>query len=272
MARSGWIFPVVDKFFPRDMRLMWLTKVPGLSRLIEYMFFEGDHLIILPRNQVLDVNQEVEDPGQMALPTELVDHLIDSMDYHVVMNFCLCRTYMPCQDYPRDLGCIFMGEAARGINPDWGRPVSKEEAKEHIRKCQEAGLVHAVGKSKLDTVWLGVGPGEKLLTICNCCPCCCITRVIPHSHERFGEKLVRAPGVEVFVREEECVGCGTCTKNLCVMDAISLKDKRAVIDQERCRGCGRCVEACPANAISLTIDRDLFMRESVRQIGAVVSL
>ncbi|SHJ67838.1 4Fe-4S binding domain-containing protein [Desulfatibacillum alkenivorans DSM 16219] len=271
MARSGWIFPVIEKTFPRSMRWMGLTKVPILKRLIEYMFFEGDHLIVLPRNEVVEVNRDVDDPGQMALPTELVDQLIDSMEYHFVMDFCLCRISMPCEDYPRDLGCIFMGEAARGINPKWGRSVSKDEAKEHIRKCQEAGLIHAVGKSKLDTVWLGIGPGEKLLTICNCCPCCCITRVIPHTHEVFQEKLVRAPGVEVMVNQEECVGCGTCVSKACILEAISLVDGKAVINQANCRGCGRCAEACPTKAITLTIDGSLFVRESVRQIGAVVS-
>ncbi|MBI9076574.1 MAG: 4Fe-4S binding protein [Desulfatibacillum sp.] len=272
MSRSRWMLTLVDKTFPRDMRWAWLTKVPGLRQIIEFMFFQGDHLIILPRNKTVAVGQEVDQPGQMALPTELADQLIDSMDYHVIMNFCLCRTYMPCHDYPRDLGCIFMGEAARGINPEWGRAVSKAEAKEHIQKCEEAGLVHVVGKSKLDTVWLGIGPGEKLLTICNCCPCCCITRIIPHSHKIFGEKLVRAPGVEVFVREDDCVGCGTCTENMCIMGAISMEDGKAAIDQDACRGCGRCVEACPADAISLTIDSKFFMEESVRQIGAIVSM
>jgi hypothetical protein len=90
------------------------------------------------------------------------------------MNTCLCRDAKQCKDYPIDLGCLFLGEAALGINPRLGRGVTKREALEHIRRCREAGLVHLIGRNKLDTVWLGVGPGDKLLTICHCCPCCCL--------------------------------------------------------------------------------------------------
>ena len=37
------------------------------------------------------------------------------------------------------------------------------------------------------------------------------------------------------------------------MDAIRLVDGRATIS-DACRGCGRCVEACPNEAIALTIE------------------
>ncbi len=271
MARSDRTLNFVKRTFPRNMNMMWVTKVPGLGRLIEYLFFEGDHLICLPRDTVVKVDKAVDQEEQMALPTDLADHFIDSMDYHFIMNFCICRDSMPCQDYPRDLGCLFMGEAARGINPDWGRAVTPEEAKAHVRKCEESGLIHFIGKSKLDTVWLGVGPGEKLLTICNCCPCCCITRGLPQSAQRFSEKLVRAPGVFVEVLSDECAGCGTCSEGACFTDAISLENGTACIDQTLCRGCGRCVDACPNQAIALTVDKDTFLRESIQQIDAVMS-
>jgi uncharacterized protein len=49
---------------------------------------------------------------------------------------------------------------------------------------------------------------------------------------------------------EKCVGCGTCVKN-CPADAISLKDKKAVIDRNLCIGCAQCVHTCPVNAIDV---------------------
>jgi hypothetical protein len=58
----------------------------------------------------------------------------------------------------QSLGCLFMGKAVLGINPALGRLVSKEEAHEHIRRCNEKGLFHLIGRNKLDTVWLGIGP------------------------------------------------------------------------------------------------------------------
>jgi len=54
-----------------------------------------------------------------------------------------------------------MGAAAMGIHPRFGRPVDRDEALDHVRRCREAGLVHLVGRNRLDTVWLGVGPPQR---------------------------------------------------------------------------------------------------------------
>ncbi|MDY6794139.1 MAG: hypothetical protein SWK76_02475 [Actinomycetota bacterium] len=59
-----------------------------------------------------------------------------------------------------------------GINPKLGRRVTREEAREHVRRCREAGLFHIIGRNKIDMVWLNIRLGQRLLTICNCCPCC----------------------------------------------------------------------------------------------------
>jgi len=163
-----------------------LTRVPGFRGLIDKMLFDGDHLIYLPKDNVVNMNVEIEPPESMVLPSQVVEHFIQKARYHWIMNFCICRESTKCQDYPRDLGCLFLGEAVLNINPAFGRRVSKEEALEHVRRCREAGLVHLIGRNKLDTVWLGTGPGEKLLTICNCCPCCCLWLVLPTLHESIG--------------------------------------------------------------------------------------
>ena len=115
-----------------------------------------------------------------------------------------------------------MGEAVHGINPNLGRLVSKEEAHEHVRKCREAGLVHLIGRNKLDAVWLNVGPGDKLLTVCNCCPCCCLWKILPDVNPEIGRKITKMAGVNVEVTDR-CVGCGTCIQeNICFVDAIRL--------------------------------------------------
>ncbi|MEA4972871.1 MAG: DUF362 domain-containing protein [Candidatus Metalachnospira sp.] len=51
------------------------------------------------------------------------------------------------------------------------------------------------------------------------------------------------------VRNKVCVGCGSCVKN-CAHSAITIVDKKAVIDKGKCVGCGRCIGACPFDAMA----------------------
>ena len=187
-----------------------------------------------------------------------------------VMNFCICRSSMNCQDYPIDLGCLFLGDAVLNINPELGKLVTKEEALEHLRKCREAGLVHMIGRNRLDAQWLGVKPGEKLLSICNCDPCCCLWRVSSILSPKIGSKIKKMPGVKVQVTDK-CIGCGTCMKGICFVNAIQLRDKKASISNE-CRGCGRCVDVCPQNAIELTVEDTNFVKKSIEKIDKIIDV
>ncbi len=58
----------------------------------------------------------------------------------------------------------------------------------------------------------------------------------------------------IKVINETCTGCGLCQK-VCPYDAITLKDKLAVIDLHKCTLCGACVEKCPVDAIEITVQR-----------------
>lgn len=51
------------------------------------------------------------------------------------------------------------------------------------------------------------------------------------------------------VKEEACIGCGTCVKN-CAHSAIAFVAKKAQIDHQKCVGCGRCIGACPVDAVN----------------------
>jgi ferredoxin len=141
---------------------------------------------------------------------------------------------------------------------------------EHVQKCRDAGLVHLIGRNKLDSAWLNAHPGNKLLTVCNCCPCCCLWRVLPHLAPDISAKITRMPGVSVTVTDR-CTGCGTCTQGICFVNAISIVNNRAVKSNE-CRGCGRCVDVCPQKAIEISLEDSQFMKDSVNRICSVVDV
>jgi len=54
----------------------------------------------------------------------------------------------------------------------------------------------------------------------------------------------------IAVSSEKCTGCGRCLK-ACPFDAITLKDKLAVIDLTKCTLCGACVQSCKFEAITM---------------------
>ena len=55
----------------------------------------------------------------------------------------------------------------------------------------------------------------------------------------------------INVINEKCTGCSLCIKS-CAYDAITIVDKKAVIDLDKCTLCGACVSACPFEAIVIS--------------------
>ncbi|MFX1452777.1 MAG: DUF362 domain-containing protein [Promethearchaeota archaeon] len=270
LGRPLWFVELLKKTFPQIKLIAKLTKLPIIGKILDQMLFEGDNIIYLPKDQVIAINKSIDREDELVLPSQVVDYFIKKANYHWIMNFCICRESNKCRDYPIDLGCLFLGEAVLGINPQLGRRVTKKEALEHVKRCREAGLVHMIGRNKLDAVWLNVKPGNKLLTICNCCPCCCLWRVLPIMSPQISSKVKKMPGVKVVI-SDSCVGCGTCTKEICFVDAIKIVNKRAVIS-EACRGCGRCVAVCPQKAIEISIEDKKFLEKSIGQISPLVDI
>ena len=187
-----------------------------------------------------------------------------------MINTCLCRDALKCKHYPIENGCLYLGEAAKGVHPDLGRQVSAEEAIEHIRRSQELGLVSMVGRSKLDCVTHSIGPGDKLMAICNCCNCCCVTRAMAIAPPLLGEKFTMIPGMKIHVTDK-CQGCGECAKG-CMYHAMKLKNSRATINYSQCRGCSRCVSTCPNGAIEVVIEDENYIQNTIDRLSKAVDV
>ena len=270
MARPLWFVKLLKKAFPNVKFIAKLTNLPILNTVFDHLLFRGDDIIYLPQDKVINVNKPLEEYHEYVLPSQVLEYFINKAKHLWIMNFCICRSSMDCKSYPKDLGCLFLGDAVLDINPQLGRLATKKEALEHLEKCREAGLVHMIGRNRLDAQWLGVSPGERLLSICNCDPCCCLWRVSSILAPKIGSKIKKMPGVVVRVTDK-CIGCGTCLNNICFVNAISLKDKHAFIS-EQCRGCGRCVSICPQNAIELTINDTQYIKKSIQEIDKIIDV
>lgn len=251
MSRPIWLVSLIKKGFPYRFRLARLTHLPLIGRWIDNWLFRDDRLFILPKENSVQINQSLSQPESLVLPSQIIEHFIRQTDDLWIMNKCICRDASKCRDYPIDYGCLFLGKAVHGINPKLGRLVSQSEALAYVRQCREAGLVHLIGRNRLDTVWLGTGPGHELLTICHCCPCCCLWKMLPNLPAEMESRLTGLPGLKPIVTDR-CTGCGHCADNVCFVNAIQIKDGKAGI-LDACKGCGRCVTACPEQAIELSI-------------------
>jgi ferredoxin len=258
-------------------------KVPPLARIVDKLLFEGDDILVLPRDgavksistaniEEIEINKDIKSVNTL-LPNQVLIEMILRSRYHFIMDFCICRVSTDCKDYPHDLGCIFLGKGTKKISPKLGRAVSKKEAIKHVRKCQEAGLVHIIGRNKIDSVWLNTGPKEELLSICNCCPCCCLWKMAPDLPEDLGKGLVPLVGVEIKFNDKLCIGCGNCARDICFVEAINLENGKAKINLEKCRGCGRCAEVCLEGAVTVEMEADAVERsiERVEQLVDVKS-
>lgn len=260
-SRPLWHRKLLVKIWPARHRLALMTKWPVIGWLFRKLLFEGDFLTFLPSEKALPKNEKI------ALPGVVVDHFIEKASYRFLMNACICRDASSCSNYPVDIGCLFMGEAARQVNPQLGREISVEEAKALQRRSEKAGLINLVGKNRLDKIWLGVDPVERLLTVCHCCECCCLWKMLTTVSDTIAAMVHKMDGVTVKINEA-CNGCGNCLQ-FCFLDAISIIDDKATINQEMCRGCGRCVLNCPQEVIELTFIENDYFHKCLELIGKV---
>jgi ferredoxin len=258
-------------------------KLPPLAWMADKMFFEGDDIQVLPRDAAirtlhagdvkeLDVNAKVPITNEnTVVPSQVLGEMIKRSRYHFLMDSCICRTSSNCQDYPHDLGCLFLGKGSQRISSKLGRTVSVSGAIQHVEKCQEAGLVPIIGRNKIDSVWLSTGPKEELLSICHCCQCCCLWKMTPNLPEDMGSSFSPMEGVEITFNPELCNGCGLCANNTCFVDAITIIDGKAKRNDNNCRICGRCVEICPRGAVKIVM-HDTAIKNSLERVEHLVDV
>ncbi len=204
------------------------VEMPAYNKIIREMKLK-------PFMRVVPVNVTVEaKPQIMALDD--VSKMIDEAEVIAVTN-CSCRTIHPVPGVPLEV-CMQINNAARyAIDRGTGRELTKQEAIEMLKMCEEEGLVHTVANSK--------GLGHM---ICNC-----DNEVCGNWPDKKFAKLHTAPSrFLAIVDTDSCTTCETCVDR-CFFDAIHIEDEKdtALVDEEKCMGCGLCEVTCPDGSITM---------------------
>ena len=203
------------------------TEWPDFAKIVGQMLPK-------PVTRIIPVEKALS-PRAQILSHESCSEVIDKSAVLAVTK-CTCRLIAHKCSSPIEV-CIQEGKAAQyAIERGTGRQISKEEAREIIRKAEEAGLVHVTMNRSKDFHY-----------ICNCCGCCCIAMPVMIQH---GARMVDPSRYLAEVDTSACTACGTCVDR-CWFSALSMDGEKAVVDAEKCLGCGVCQVTCPTSAISL---------------------
>lgn len=185
--------------------------------------------------RVVPVNVTIEAQNQV-MAFEDVKNMVEEANAIAVTN-CSCRTIHGITDVPMEV-CMQLNKAADyALERGTGRALTKPEAIEMLKMCEEEGLVHCVENK------YGLGH-----VICNCDNVGCGN----WGHDRAYVKKFTAPSrFKARVESELCTSCETCVDR-CFFDAITMQgpDDTALINAEKCMGCGICVPTCPGEAIA----------------------
>lgn len=222
-----------------------------LSELFyQYMNVEEDFI----KNLFFDLDTKlgrvfVQEPVLMSEKTnhildyERATHIIEEAEY-IGVGTCYCRHKnlhlgIPCEINAPLETCLTFDNVARSLAAHGGytRLISKEEAKDVLQMAYESNLVQ-----------MGENVREHPAFMCNCCGCCCEAL---QAAKKFSPMQPFATTNYIpKVSLETCISCGKCAK-VCPVLAISIKEKKPVIDESICLGCGICARNCPKKAIHL---------------------
>ncbi len=215
------------------------------------------------RGSFIPVSEDIEVPPGVVAPADVVRDYVRRASHRTIAYKCPCRAGEGCEAHPRELGCMLLGDAAAAVNPEVGYHATVEEGLEHMENALSRGLLPMIGHMKVDEYVFGARPFDRFVTLCFCCPCCCIVRSeMKGLVGAYPRSLVKLEGVNVEV-EDGCVGCGECVP-VCPVENITLADGVAVIG-DMCLGCGGCAAACSRDFIKVRIDPGAELIESLKR-------
>lgn len=194
-----------------------------------------------PSMRVIPVDTYVESTNKVHTYQQAATY-IDKYD-PISVSTCFCRHEAKLIDETDDCAkpdevCMQFGMGAQFIiDRGMGRKISRQEAKDILDRCEQAGLVHAsVNRQEIDF-------------LCNCCGCHCVIIKTAMAQEKPGESL--NSGFRPAWDQQRCVACETCIER-CPTGALAMGSADIPeVNLDFCIGCGVCATGCPEEAIHL---------------------
>ncbi len=269
MSRDRW--PLALKLYHMFVRFsVWMKQGGWKARLYKTGIKLYPDMERPTGTVVMPLNVDLTGQGEkVVVPMDMIKESLKSIDYIAGMDSCLCRDANDCKDFPHDLGCLFLGEAAKAVvKHGLGRQFTYEEACARVDQAAKEGLMGQAVWIEVEQMLWGVRNDlmDHFLEICFCCPCCCIAMRLARNATPAERHRFHPAGWTAVPDRTRCVGCRKCAeeKNGCPVEAISFgEDGRVRIDQELCVGCGICKSRCDFDAIK--IKQTMPMRKDLQE-------
>ena len=154
--------------------------------------------------------------GTQQIDNESVSKFLEANEGHISATPCQCRRVrIMMGEGSGDLDegiCLFLGHVGDMFNrAGKGKPLSVEEAKALIAKCEKRGCVHQITT---------LSKGETL-AICNCMTESCLALGVS---QYYNIPATSASNYVAEIEKEKCVACGQCTDH-CANNAIQMGQK-----------------------------------------------
>ncbi len=215
-----------------------------LARLIHaykkaYAEARGIEKITYPVTRVIPVARTIKADNTVHTYDQVMTY-IDKYD-SISVGACYCRQAARLRGeelHGMPVGvCMWFGEIAENLTERLGgRRVNKEEAREIVDRCEEAGLIH-----------MSRNTTDEIDFMCNCDRWHC--EVVGQVLQQPRPGLVFNSGFEPSFDAGRCMACETCIAR-CPPQALTMGEAGVpVVTVDRCFGCGVCVTGCPEDTI-----------------------
>jgi 2-oxoacid:acceptor oxidoreductase delta subunit (pyruvate/2-ketoisovalerate family) len=202
---------------------------------------KGVEKITYPVTRVIPVARTIQ-AGNVIHTYDQVMTYIEKYD-SIGVGACYCRQAAKLRGedihgMPLEV-CMWFGEIAEHIVQRLGgRRITKQEAKEILDRCEEAGLLH-----------MSRNTTEDIDFLCNCdrWHCQVVTNVLKQSKPSWAFNS----GFQPVFDSDRCISCETCIER-CPPKALAMDENNVqTVNPDLCFGCGVCATGCPEGAIAM---------------------